>query len=156
MRQTGEYLIAAPRAAVWEALNDPSVLARCIPGCESFTAVGESRYEARVRAKVGPLSATFQSQIELADVVAPERYTLSGGLKGNAGFASGAARIRLDETDDGTRLSYEAEARIGGKLAQLASRLIDAGVRKTANDFFSCFNDIVSAAAAADGTAGPQ
>jgi uncharacterized protein len=151
MQQTGEYRIAAPRRAVWDALNDPDVLARCIPGCEAFETIEDGRFEARVHARIGPLNAVFRVDIALTNASPPARYTLTGAVKGGpVGFAAGSADVHLEEDDGDTRLRYEVHARTGGKLAQLASRLVDGALRKTANDFFSRFNDVVAAPADTD------
>lgn len=138
---SGEYRIAAPRAAVWAALNDPEVLKVCIPGCEELERTSETHLSARVVQKIGPVKARFDSQIELADIVAPESYTLQGeGQGGVAGFAKGAARVTLEDAGDETVLRYTAEAQIGGKLARLGSRLIDATAKKLAAQFFDNFH----------------
>lgn len=140
MEQTGEYRIGVSRDLVWAKLNDPQVLARCIEGCESMEQRAEDRFDARVKAKVGPVRATFTCEISLADIVPPHSYTLNANVKGGpAGFARGAARVNLTEDGDGTRLAYQVTAQIGGKLAQVGSRLIDGAARKMADDFFSAF-----------------
>jgi uncharacterized protein len=145
MQQAGEHRIAAPRGMVWTALNDPVVLARCIPGCESFDMVDDGRFTARVRARVGPLNAAFRADIELTDARPPNEYTLNGTVKGGpVGFASGSAHVRLDDDAGATWLRYRVRAHTGGKLAQLASRLVDSALRKLAGDFFSRFNEVVS------------
>ena len=141
MDVTGEQIIGADRDAVWAALNDPAVLMACIPGCESLDAVADNRFEANVLAKIGPVKARFDSAIELVDIVAPERYTIQGeGQGGVAGFAKGAATVTLEAVGDETILRYEARAQIGGKLARLGSRLIDATAKKVANQFFDNFH----------------
>jgi uncharacterized protein len=141
MEQSGDYLVAAPRARVWQALNDPEVLKRCIEGCESLEAVGEDAFAAVVRAKVGPVSATFTGEVALKNLDPPNGYTLEVNAKGGAaGFARGVARVTLAEEAGGTRLAYAAEGRVGGKLAQIGQRLIDAAARKTADDFFEAFS----------------
>jgi uncharacterized protein len=146
MQQAGEYRIAAPRDIVWQALNDPGVLARCIPGCEAFEETADSNYEARVMARIGPVSASFQVHLAITDAHAPQRYTLSGTVKsGTVGFGKGSADVQLENVAEGTHLRYRLNAHVGGKLAQLGSRLIDGVLRKTGNDFFSRFNEILSA-----------
>lgn len=138
---SGEYRIAASRAEVWEALNDPEVLKICIPGCEELERTSETHLTAKVVQKIGPVKAKFDSQIELADIVPPESYTLQGeGQGGVAGFAKGAAKVSLEEDGDETILRYTAEAQIGGKLARLGSRLIDATAKKLAAQFFDNFH----------------
>ena len=140
MQQTGEWRISAPRADVWRALNDPAVLQRCIDGCESMTRSGDSQFVATVRAKVGPVSASFKGEVTLADLVPLTSYTLIGnGTGGAAGFARGEARVKLSDVSDGTLLSYEMDAKVGGKLAQIGSRLVDGAARKMADDFFARF-----------------
>ncbi len=140
MQQSGEYEIAAPRAKVWAALNDPDVLRVCITGCQSLEATGEHAFEATVKAKVGPVSATFRGAVELQDLNPPESYTLAGSGKGGAaGFASGEARVRLTDRGAVTLLSYDLDAKVGGKLAQIGSRLVDGTARKMADEFFAAF-----------------
>lgn len=146
MEQTGTYEIPAPRTVVWAALNDPEILGECIPGCESVERVDEERFTAKVKAKIGPVSASFQGEIELDELNPPESYTLKGGAKGGAaGFGKGEARVRLEAVDaSNTRLIYELKASVGGKLAQIGSRLVDGAARKMAEEFFSAFSRRVS------------
>lgn len=134
-------LIPAPPEVVWAALNDPEALKECIPGCESFTRESDSTWRAVVAAKVGPVSARFTGTIELADVVPPTGYTLKfQGQGGAAGFANGEARVGLSPAAAGqTTLAYDAKAQVGGKLAQIGSRLIDGVAAKMADDFFERF-----------------
>ncbi|WP_119165412.1 SRPBCC family protein [Algihabitans albus] len=148
MQMTGEYRIEAPREAVWAALNDPEVLKASIPGCEELQQTAPDAFEAKVRAKVGPVSARFAGAVSLSDIVPPESYTISGeGKGGAAGFASGGAKVRLEEIADGaTQLHYEVDAKVGGKLAQLGSRLIDSTAKKMADQFFTTFAQQVTAA----------
>jgi carbon monoxide dehydrogenase subunit G len=142
MELNGDVSIAAPRAAVWAALNDPDVLARCIEGVESLTRVtgddGE-RFEGKMNAKVGPVRATFTGHVTLADVVAPESYRLVGEGKGGvAGFAKGEAKVQLTETGPAeTKLSYQVTSSVGGKLAQLGARLIEGTAKGLAESFFA-------------------
>ena len=148
MEQQGEYLIPAPQSAVWAALNDPEVLARCIPGCQTMVREDDTHFSAKVKAKVGPVSATFDVGLELQDVAAPDSYRISGNVKGGpAGFGKGGATVRLEtiraaQTGGAsqTRLTYDIDASIGGKLAQVGSRLIDAATRKMADEFFTAFS----------------
>lgn len=150
MEQVGEYRIAAPRARVWEALNDPAVLKSCIEGCEELTRSGEDAFHAVVRARLGPVNAVFAGDIALKDLDPPNGYTLDVNAKGGAaGFASGSARVTLKDEGEGTLLSYAAEGRVGGKLAQIGQRLVDAAARKTADDFFAAFARELGAADAA-------
>ena len=145
MEQTGEYRIAAPREEVWRALNDPEILRNCIAGCLSMDQVGETSFEAKVKAKIGPVSATFDTQLELEDLIEPESYRLCGNVKGGAaGFAKGEARVQLSEESGGTLLRCTVTGNVGGKLAQVGSRLIDAATRKIADDFFLAFGEQVA------------
>ncbi len=140
MEMSGERLIAAERARVWAALNDPEVLKACIPGCQSMEKTSETSFEAVVKQKVGPVSATFKGSVALSDVVEGESYTISGeGKGGAAGFAKGGADVRLEDVPEGTKLAYDAEAKVGGKLAQLGGRLIDGFAKKMADQFFDKF-----------------
>ena len=141
MEMSGSRQIAAPREVVWAALNDPEVLKSAIPGCQELTGTPESGFEAIVKQKVGPVSATFQGKVQLTDVVPLTSYTIAGeGKGGAAGFAKGEAAVALaDGEDGGTLLSYNVKANVGGKLAQLGSRLIDGFAKKMADGFFdSC------------------
>ena len=136
MKQVGDYKILAHREAVWDALNDPDILGSCILGCESVEKIDETHFDISLKAKVGPVNAKMQVQVELTDLVPPESYTIRGGA---AGFAKGAASLKLIEEEGGTRLFYEVDANVGGKLAQVGSRLIDGAARKIADGFFSKF-----------------
>ncbi len=139
MQVSGEYQIDASRETVWAALNDPDVLRRCIPGCESLEQVGENAFEARVTAAVGPVRAKFNTSLALEDLDPPVSYRLVGKSKAAAGFGSGSAAVMLTESEGGTRLSYEADFKVGGKLAQVGSRLVLGATKKTADDFFGAF-----------------
>jgi carbon monoxide dehydrogenase subunit G len=146
MKMSGEEVIAATRETVWKALNDPQILKQCIPGCESITKHSDTKLEARVIAKVGPVKAGFTGMVNLTDLKPPSSYRISGEGKGGlAGFASGGADVRLEDADGGTKLSYDVDARVGGKLAMLGSRLIDSTARSMATQFFEKFAGIVSA-----------
>ena len=138
MEFSGEYRIPAPRQKVWEALNDPAALKAAIPGCQEMEKVGDNELSAKVRAKVGPVSATFAGDVKLEDLNPPESYRLVGSGKGGAaGFAKGSAAVHLAEDGaDTTILTYNAQADVGGKLAQLGSRLIQGTAKKYADDFF--------------------
>ena len=141
MEQTGEHRIAASRETVWAALNDPAVLCRSLDGCQSMNKTAEDRFDATVKARIGPVSATFNAELELHDVEAPERYTIHANVKGGpAGFARGKARVNLLEDGDGTLLQYAVNANVGGKLAQVGSRLIDGTARKMSESFFAAFS----------------
>ncbi len=145
MDMSGEYRLDLPRAQVWEALNDPDVLRACIPGCEELEQTSDTTMTAVVVQKIGPVKARFSGEVELVNIEAPSGYTIQGEGKGGvAGFAKGAADVRLVEDGDGTLLSYEARAQIGGKLAQLGSRLINSTAKKLANAFFENFRTHLS------------
>jgi uncharacterized protein len=150
MDMTGEYRIPAPREKVWAALNDPDVLRASIPGCQSLDKVSDNEFAARVVAKVGPVKSTFNGHVALSNINAPESYTISGeGKGGAAGFAKGGADVRLKEEDGETLLNYTAKADVGGKLAQLGSRLIDGTAKKMADEFFANFRQQVTGPAPA-------
>ncbi len=133
--------IAADRLQVWAALNSAEVLKACIPGCEELTGSPAEGFEALVKQKVGPVKATFRGAVTLSDIVVGESYTISGEGKGGvAGFAKGEAQVRLtDDPDGGTELHYTVNAKVGGKLAQLGSRLVDSFATKMADQFFERF-----------------
>jgi carbon monoxide dehydrogenase subunit G len=144
MQMQGERSIDASRADVWAALNDADVLKACIPGCETLEKTSPTTFEATVMQKVGPVKARFKGSVELSDIVETEGYTITGeGKGGAAGFAKGGASVRLTDDGQGTLLIYQAEAKVGGKLAQLGSRLIDGFARKMADDFFNRFQQTV-------------
>src|SRR5579871_4200481 len=148
MDMTGEVRLPAPRETVWRALNDPEILKQSIPGCEEIQKLSDTEMTARVSAKVGPVSAKFAGKVTLSDLDPPNGYTISGeGQGGVAGFAKGGAHVHLKDDTGGTMLSYEVHAQVGGKLAQIGSRLIDASARKMADDFFARFAAAVGAAA---------
>ena len=141
MEMTGEQLIPVPQQRVWEGLNDPEVLKACIPGCETIEKVSDSEYRVAMTAAVGPVKAKFNGKLLLADLNPPTSYTLSfEGSGGAAGFGKGGAQVALAPEGAGTKLSYKATAQIGGKLAQVGSRLIDGVAKKMADEFFQRFN----------------
>ncbi|HEY7690127.1 MAG TPA: carbon monoxide dehydrogenase subunit G [Dongiaceae bacterium] len=147
MELNGEYRIAAPREAVWKALNDADVLKQCIPGCESIDKASDTEFSAKVRAKVGPVSAGFTGKVTLSDLDPPNGYKISGeGQGGVAGFAKGGADVRLkpDESGSGTILTYAVQANVGGKIAQIGSRLIEGTARSMADQFFAKLAEIVT------------
>ena len=140
MELKGEYRISASRERVWEALNDPEILKKSIPGCSALEVVGDNSFAATVTAKVGPVKANFQGQVTLSDIDPPNGYTIQGeGKGGPAGFAKGGAKVTLEPDGDGSLLRYEVEANVGGKLAQIGSRLIDGTAKKLSGEFFDTF-----------------
>ncbi len=147
MTMKGEVELSADRQTVWAKLNDPDVLKACIPGCQSLDKAGENGFHAVVKLKVGPVSATFKGNVELSDLDPPNGYRISGaGEGGIAGFAKGGATVRLTEAAaGGTLLTYDVEANVGGKIAQLGARLIDGVAKKNADQFFANFAEIVKA-----------
>ena len=145
MEMSGEYRIPASRETVWRALNDPEVLRVCIPGCQELEQTSPTGFAATVKAKVGPVSAVFKGEVELENIDPPAGYRIQGEGKGGvAGFAKGGANIRLVEDDGETVLSYDADAKVGGKLAQIGSRLIAGTARKMADRFFGNFVEHVA------------
>ena len=144
MEMSGEQLIPASQKAVWEALNDTEVLKVCVPGCESITPIADNEYQVLMVARVGPVSAKFKGKLVLSDIQPPNSYSIAfEGQGGAAGFAKGGAHVRLAPDADSTKLSYDVKASVGGKLAQIGSRLIDAAAKKVADDFFRNFNQKV-------------
>jgi carbon monoxide dehydrogenase subunit G len=152
MEMTGEQLIPTSQLDTWNALNDPEILQACVPGCESIEKTGENEYQVLMVARVGPVSAKFKGKLALSDLDPPNAYSIAfEGQGGAAGFGKGGAQVRLAPEGNGTRLTYTVKASVGGKLAQIGSRLVDAAARKIANDFFQAFNDKVASAHAAPG-----
>ena len=142
MEMNGSRTVPADIDTTWRALNDPEVLKACIPGCESVERVSDNEYRLTMTARVGPVSARFTGRIVLADIVAPTSYTLSfEGQGGAAGFAKGEARVTLTADEPGTRIDYQVKSQVGGKLAQIGSRLVDGAAAKVADDFFARFVD---------------
>jgi uncharacterized protein len=144
---TGEQTIPASQQDTWKALNDPEILKACVPGCESITLVNPNEYQVLMTAKVGPVSAKFRGRLSLFDLKPPQSYSLAfEGQGGAAGFAKGAAQVKLSPVSAAeTRLSYDVKASVGGKLAQIGSRLIDAAARKVADEFFQNFTKKMTA-----------
>jgi hypothetical protein len=144
MEISGEERIPAPRQVVWEALNDPDILRQCIPGCQELEQRSPTELAATVKLKIGPVSASFKGEVTLSDINAPESYRIAGEGKGGiAGFAKGFADVVLTEDGGETILKYQADAQVGGKLAQLGSRLIGSTSQKLAQQFFADFNNAV-------------
>lgn len=140
MNLTGEQVLSLSREQVWAALNDPAILQQCIPGCDTFEATAENQYKVIMTATVGPIKAKFTGRLVLSDLLPPESYKLSfDGSGGPAGTGKGNAQVALETIDNGTRLKYTVNAQVGGRLAQVGSRLIDGVAKKMADDFFSRF-----------------
>ena len=149
MEMNGERLIPAPKRVVWAALNDPETLRACIPGCESLEKVSETEMTAVAAIKLGPVAAKFTGKVNLSDLDPPNGYKLSGeGRGGPAGFAKGGAEVRLADASEGTLLTYTVSAQVGGKIAQVGGRLIDATAKSLADQFFKSFAAQVEAQAA--------
>ena len=163
MKLTGENRINASPEEVWRALNDPEILKQAIPGCDTLEKLSDTAFKATVTTKIGPVQAKFNGEVELQDLDPPNGYTISGkGSGGVAGNARGAAKVKLEPDGTGTKLSYDVEAQVTGKLAQLGSRLIDSTAKMLAGQFFNKFEQLVSkpaeavpAATAASGAAKP-
>ena len=142
----GEQLIPASQQDTWNALNDPAVLKACVPGCESIEPIGENEYQVLMVARVGPVSAKFKGKLTLSDINPPQSYSIAfEGQGGAAGFAKGSAQVSLVFENNQTKLLYNVKANVGGKLAQIGSRLVDAAAKKVADDFFKNFKQKVSA-----------
>jgi uncharacterized protein len=145
MKITGEQTIEAPPEAVWKALNDPEVLRQSIPGCKSLSQVNGTSYKATIETKIGPIKATFDGEVELSDLNPPHGYTLAGrGSAGPMGNAKGQAKVSLSPVGNGTKLTYDVDAEVTGKLAQLGSRLIQSTTGVLAGHFFKRFGEIVA------------
>lgn len=146
MTMNGEYQLAVPRETVWEKLNDAETLKACIPGCETLNKLSDTEFEAVATTKIGPVKAKFKGKVTLSELDPPNGYKISGqGDGGIAGFAKGGATVTLTAKDGGTLLSYNVEAQIGGKLAQLGQRLVNGAAKKMADDFFQKFAESVGA-----------
>ncbi len=144
MEVKGEYRIASAREQVWAALIDPEMLKACIPGCESLEKISDTEFAAKLTVSIGPVRAKFNTSLKLENILAPESYTLVGSGKGGAaGFGRGTADVTLSETDGGTLLNYVADLKVGGKLAQVGSRLVLGATKKTADDFFGSFTKML-------------
>ncbi|TSA11276.1 MAG: carbon monoxide dehydrogenase [Betaproteobacteria bacterium] len=150
MEMTGEQIIPAAQAEVWRGLNDPEVLKSCISGCESIERLSDTEYTIVTTAAIGPVKAKFRGKLQLADIDAPNSYSLAfDGQGGVAGFGKGSAKVSLTAEGASTRLSYAVKAQVGGKLAQIGSRLIDGVAKKLADDFFTAFNQKMAATSTA-------
>ena len=146
MKLTGSYKIPTDKQTVWEALNNPDILQKCIPGCEEFKKNSDTSFTATATNKIGPFNASFSGEVELQDLNPPNSYTLVGQGNSPVGFASGEAKVALTEEGGQTILTYDVEANVGGKIAQVGSRLIDMTAKKMADIFFGKFTDEVSPA----------
>ena len=144
MKLNGSYQINLEKQKVWEALNDAEILKKSIPGCEEFKKDSETEFTATATNKIGPFNASFTGNIELKEINAPHSYIIEGSGNSPVGFASGKAKVKLEESGNGTKLIYEVEANVGGKIAQVGSRLIDMTAKKMADIFFGNFSDLIS------------
>ena len=143
MKLTGSYQINLEKQKVWEALNDPDILKKAIPGCEEFSRESDYEFKAKATNKIGPFNASFTGTIELKNIDAPNSYKIVGSGNSPVGFASGEADVKLEVKNNGTELIYSVEANVGGKIAQIGSRLIDMTAKKMADIFFTKFQEIV-------------
>ena len=144
MKLTGSYKINLEKQKVWEALNDPEILKQSIPGCEEFNKKSETEFSAKATNKIGPFNATFSGDIELNDLNPPNSYKILGSGNSLVGFASGEAEVKLEDNETGTNLIYSVEAQVGGKIAQVGSRLIDMTAKKMGDIFFGKFSELIS------------
>ena len=144
MKLSGSYQINIKKQKVWEALNDPEILKKSIPGCEEFKKNSNTEFTATATNKIGPFNASFTGDIELKNINAPNSYVIEGSGNSPVGFASGSAQVKLEDSEGGTKLTYEVEANVGGKIAQVGSRLIDMTAKKMADIFFGKFSELIS------------
>ena len=144
MKLSGSYQINLEKQKVWEALNDPEILKQAIPGCEEFTKNSDTEFTAKATNKIGPFNASFTGDIELGELNPPNSYKISGSGNSLVGFASGEATVKLEDHENGTKLVYEVQANVGGKIAQVGSRLIDMTAKKMADIFFGKFSKLIS------------
>ena len=150
MKLSGSYQINLKKQKVWEALNDPEILKQSIPGCEDFKKNSDTEFTATATNKIGPFNASFTGDIQLKDINAPNSYVIEGSGNSPVGFASGEAKVNLEDSEGGTKLIYEVEANVGGKIAQVGSRLIDMTAKKMADIFFGKFSELISSESASD------
>ena len=143
MKLAGSYRLNVKKEIVWNALNDPTILKQCIPGCDSFHKESTNTFNASATNQIGPMNATFSGTVKLSNIVKNESYTLSGEGQSSVGFANGSANVKLQEENGITILSYEVNVEVGGKIAQLGSRLIDGVAKKMSDYFFGRFADLV-------------
>ena len=144
MKLSGSYQINLSKEKVWEALNDPEILKKAIPGCDEFKKNSDTEFTATATNKIGPFNASFTGDIELTDLDPPNSYKITGSGNSPVGFASGEAKVKLEDNENGTNLIYEVEANVGGKIAQVGSRLIDMTAKKMADIFFGKFSELIS------------
>ena len=144
MKLSGSYQINLEKQKVWEALNDAEILRKSIPGCEKFIKNSDTEFTATATNKIGPFNASFTGDILLKEIKAPNSYIIEGSGNSPVGFASGEAKVKLEDSEEGTKLSYEVEANVGGKIAQIGSRLIDMTAKKMADIFFGKFSELLS------------
>ena len=144
MKLAGSYKLNIKKEIVWQALNDTNILKRCIPGCESFEKESDTIFNVTATNQIGPMNATFSGKINLTNIQKNQSYTLSGEGQSSVGFANGSADVILSEENESTTLNYEVNVNVGGKVAQLGSRLIDGVAKKMADYFFGRFADLVS------------
>jgi len=144
MKLSGSYKLNVKKEYVWKALNDPNILKKCIPGCDSFEKENETMFKTSATNQIGPMNATFSGEIKLSNIKINESYTLSGEGQSSVGFANGSADVKLDEENGKTSLVYEVDINVGGKIAQLGSRLIDGVAKRMADYFFGRFADLVA------------
>tara|TARA_B100000029_G_C17091596_1_gene784429 strand:- start:47 stop:616 length:570 start_codon:yes stop_codon:yes gene_type:complete len=144
MKLTGSYQIKLEKQKVWEALNNPDILQKSIPGCEDFKKNSDADFTATATNKIGPFNASFTGDIKLKEINAPHSYVIEGSGNSPVGFASGEAKVKLEDSEEGTKLSYEVEVNVGGKIAQVGSRLIDMTAKKMADIFFKNFSELIT------------
>src|SRR5210317_1665159 len=144
MKLTGSYDIPVDKKTVWDALNNPEILKQSIPGCDEFAKNSETKFIAKATNKIGPFNASFTGEVELKDLNPPNSYKIIGSGNSPVGFASGEANVILEDSEGGTKLIYEVEANVGGKIAQVGSRLIDMTAKKMADIFFGKFSELIS------------
>ena len=144
MKLAGSYKLNIKKEIVWQALNDTNILKRCIPGCESFEKESDTIFNVTATNQIGPMNATFSGKINLTNIKKNQSYTLSGEGQSSVGFANGSADVILSEKNESTTLNYEVNVNVGGKIAQLGSRLIDGVAKKMVDYFFGRFADIIS------------
>jgi len=144
MKLTGSYKLNVKKEIVWQALNNPDILKQCIPGCESFEKKSDTIFNATATNQIGPMNATFFGTVTLSNIQDNQSYTLSGEGQSSVGFVNGSADVKLTEENESTTLSYEVDVNVGGKVAQLGSRLIDGVAKKMSNYFFGRFSDLVA------------